>query len=946
MGKRLYSTSSSTSTTRNPAVSADPLDAISASPRSPPLKRRAIRDNSVSNDSGPAVPPQLSHAVPRTRSASSSSSSSIWGSCNSTERGLHDGRDAVARVDRKRGRSVDVENGSGSSGSDATARGQSCARRRGEGGALLDTSGASPPSSLVTTGPTGPNTNRTLVYGTSDTPSAGASPSSPPAPPRRNVVLLSSTPDFLRRHHERRDTDDSGDGGEQADRDGCPPLATATPASPLRLVRAAQEFLSPARSTLLRGLSHLRQSVAGTTSTRQTVQRSPRQQRRQQRHKASTRTSPLPSPSPPWGRLSSIKPTQDDLPSLPMAPRSEASQSGGNDTHRSQCPASAPTLLGLSVPSISGSRRSSVSVSEGWRAGELHGLEPGRGGPHRPTIQRDSEDALGSSASVRTVSVGSSRLSSPSVREVAELGVRNTYHHHHRRQRHFHTDGDDELVNPPATKSKVAGGAGSAALAGPYDARYASVSSLSESLANIVSSSRSTAQSSLTSAGAAAGGGGSVEQRGDTNAGAATAAAAAAASPTLPRRSATIMDPDLSPILPDEEERAVRRRMQRHGHRQRLHGVLKAEQNNNHGNSTSKPIPPISANVLELRSVGPPTLQQDRRNSPPRRSGLSRMPVHIFPPVAISAPSQKGKDDSGGAAAVTEQLVFRPIATASSSRCRRIARVTRTLLALSAVVVFVWCVAATTWPLVALQAPYAGYRGESSWLLSPSHTAAEAVFLYTHVNPVTDLQALYQVAPASLDAAGVARLHRRVLGEGVERLERATQHVAPNDSTPPPLRLLYYRAMIRAYLVVQRNSELYARSRDGSRWRRLVRYPVADVVKYGLHRFGSFTPRGSSLARSQAREWCDRIVTTIACSAQSELVSCPSVLYVEEAMARAAAPFVYTDVNEAHKSTQRRQRLQDLRTRLHRDWASEVYLETLLNFLRSSVHGLTRDHSR
>ncbi|KPA80113.1 hypothetical protein ABB37_05111 [Leptomonas pyrrhocoris] len=914
MGKRSRSRSTTTasSATRRPhVVSADFLSVSSASPHSPPFKKRAVGVGCGAgvdgNKDANVVPLQVCHEVQLSSAIPSVSSSSV-GSSTSQAEVLH-GQTGFARagVKHSRGRNNDPRE-------DST-------RRRGEDGVL---SKDSPLSSPTTASAAAPVINRTLVYDTGGTPpspsssapdwpTASSSPASPshPRPPHRNVVVLTSTPAFLRRG-KQRDADSAGD--DSRDKDVHSPSTSM--ASPLRLMRAAQEFLSPVRSTLLRGFSHLRQSVAGSNA--------PRTRPAAPERRSDVRTPPPPSP---WGRLSSIRPAREHLPSLSADSRGEPNRRGRGG-QRLQPAASAPTLLSLGVSSIAGSRRSSVSAVDMW--GFIENSRSRVEGPQRPTIQRDSADALASSTSGRASSLSSSRMSSPTARGVGEADNGTTDHRHDRVRRQHHRA--SEVVDLQADDVHRGGGR---ALVGPYDARYASVSSLSESLAKVVSSSHSTAQSSLTSAGAAACDGADhkdvLSAARDTSAGA-----------TLPRRSATLMDPNFSTILPDEEEQAVRRRMQRHGH-----GRAKVLCAPPQEHLASQRVP---TNVLELPSVRPPAPREAPRDAQARRDKTSRTSSEFHLGTDRAQQGSDGSETTGNAKpARQEHHPFRSV-TASTPLRRLTGRATRTMFALCAVIAVFWCIAATAWPLMALQTPYVGCLGGSfsattSTGTPPSYADSDAVFRYTHVNPVSDLQALYQVAPASLDAAEVDRLYRRTLSEGVERLERATQHLIPQDSTPPPHRLFFFRAMIHAYVAVQRNSELYARSRDASLWRRLLWYPLADVLKYGFHRFGALS-RTVSLTRSFARDWQDRIRASVACSAQSELVSCPSLLYVEEAMARAAAPFVYTDANEFHESPQRRRRLQEWRTRLHRDWESEVYLETLLSYIRSSVQESTRDYNR
>ena len=931
MGKRsrgATTTTTAAANARQPATTANPSEDFFGSPHSPPFKKRAVSGCGSNDTDTHAVPTLLEkdEAAEPLSSPSLPGSYSSTGSSESLEN-PRQGREGVAHAGVKRSRTDDDD----SVKKEAFVGLRRSARRRGEDdGAVLrvdasSSSSSSSSSRLLASSSTVSNTNRTLVYDAAGAPtrvshgansatseaSAATLSGSPLAssPPRRNVVLLTSTPAFIR-HGGQRGTHD-GDGADPAAReDYSPPPATASVSvTPLRLMQAARGLLSPARSTLLRGFSHLRQSVTGT-GTRRPAPSTP------------------PSPSP-LGRLSSIKPAGDNLPSFSTETGSVSNPRRGDAPRHAA--ATAPTLLSLGVSSIPGSGRSSVSASEAWGNSMLGG-EGKDGGGRRPTIHRDSDDALESSASVRTASLSSSRVSSPTVRGVEEADVA-SHTRRYRDSRYGH-----RYPRPPgvALDDRPDSGA-TAALTGPCDARYASVSSLSESLVNVVSSSRSTAQSSLTSASAA---GGSVGQSDGVVSAARDASGAAAV--MLPRRSATAMAPNLSSILPDEEEQAIRRRLQRYNNLHRgqppPEAAGTAQKSSFLQHSSRRRARPSSANVLELRPVGPPVSRSDTAD--------------------LSAGPHRRHNDGGGGggsrdaatATSTDQQRREPrvfhTTTASTPLHHLAARTSRTAVGFCVLAALLWCVATTAWPLLALQTPYTvceGRRLATDTSSLPAYAASEEAFLSRLVNPMSDLQALYHIDPHSLDVEGVAWLQRRTLSEAVERLERATQHLAPTDDTPPPHRLFYLRAMIHAYLVVHRNSELYARSRDTSAWRRLVRYPLADVLRYGFYRFDSLV-RDVSLTHSFVRDWQDRLSASVACSAQSEFVRCPSLLYVEEAMARAAAPFVYTDTNEALESPQRRRRLRDWRACLHRDWASEVYLETLLGYLRNSVQKMVRDY--
>ncbi|CBZ26029.1 conserved hypothetical protein [Leishmania mexicana MHOM/GT/2001/U1103] len=785
--------------------------------------------------------------------------------------------------------------------------------------------GTAAPASPTFYRPTG--TNRTLIYDV-ESPlllrpprrslqDAAASP--PPlvgsiaTPARRHAVVLTSTPLVIREERERVADDDAATHGP-----------SALLRTPLRLVRAARGLLSPASATLRRRLTHLRQSAAGAT-------RSERGLQRQQPTAASSASPPSPSP---WGRLSAIVPATDSLPSWAEEEGISGSASArAASRRRGPALSSEPLPDAAALSSIPASQRTSVSESDMWR-------RSGRGAelPEllRPTIHSDSVVLSDSSEGDITASL--SRQSSPIVTAVDE--VRGGSRLQRRRRV------DEELMG--------AGGVGvSAALRGPCDVRFAQVSSLSESLADIVSSSRSTAHSSLTSAAAAAASSTAAQNQISSAGHGSTGDAGEAC---IPRRSATVMDPNFSSILPDEEELAIRRRLQRGRNRQAPHirrdsdirgaGVAAL------GQARQNPVGTRAGagNVMELfvsRAPQPAPLDWLQPLQPEvRRCTSSRyasgVSVSAAGGVAAAASVRESLASRAHAADVWPPQPQRQSASSTlpSPPWLTVACVSRLTVALLSALVCVWCVVAVASPLIVLQPRYA-----LSAVTRTDAVAAEAQFVQTHANSVAELQALYKIAPASLGADAVVRLHHRTLSEGVERLERATQHVVPDDNAPPSRRLFYLRAMIRAYLALSRNCELYARSRDSSYWRRYVVYPLADMRLYGVRRFGSIASR-SLITTSAAVAWRDRVWTTVMCSAQSEVLLCPSVLYVEEAMARDAAQFVYTDVNEAHESPQRKRKLQEWRVRLHRDWTSEVYLETLLRYVRSGVQELTRNYNR
>ncbi|KAK7199896.1 hypothetical protein NESM_000037500 [Novymonas esmeraldas] len=775
------------------------------------------------------------------------------------------------------------------------------------------------PGSSTSTAPA--QTSRTLEYDVESPPHLGplvrrgqhaeASPPSllsvAPTPARRTRVLLTSTPLFIRQERAGVPTtaaavSSGGGGGASAS------ASMALLSTPLRLVRAARGLLSPAGASL-------RRRLASSSSGH------PPAPTRERESRGGSRSLIPPSP---WGRISSIAPANASLLSYPEDDRSDVSRRTASTVHGSSGAQAAA--------SVSGSRRSSAS-GRGLLRGGGGGVEEPQ--PHRPTIQLDSV-VLDDPGDEVTVSL--SRCSSPAVVAVEEAT----------------TLGRSQMHGRP----HIGGGGGRmgdrAALHGPCDVRFAQVSALSECLADIVSSSRSTAQSSLTSAaagGAAALSSSATQSRlssaGQSGTGEAGEEEEAESRWRALRRSATLMEPDVSPILLDAEELAIRRRLERR-----------------------RALGPAGGRDERHTSTGVPT--QRREDGEQQRGGQRRPPhthtgtgnvmllsVAPVPPPAVSTGGERLRGGEYARGAVPQRAasaaatgacppptrhrveLFGASSSPSPSPWRRsVARLCRHIVASVSLLLCVWGVAAVVLPLLALQPPFTPFTASAG----NAAAAAELEFVHTHVNPIADLQALYQIAPASLDADAVARLHRRTLSEGVERLERATQHLAPNDRSPPSRRLFHYRAMIRAYLVLSRNCELYARSRDASRWRRYVGYPLADVQRYGVRRFGSFVSQ-PSMELHHAMVWRDRLYTTVACSAQSEALACPSTLYVEEAMARDAAQFAYTDVNEAHESTQRRRQLLEWRTRLHRDWSSEVYLETLLGYVRSGVQGLTRHYN-
>ncbi|XQJ31644.1 hypothetical protein NXY56_007764 [Leishmania guyanensis] len=770
-------------------------------------------------------------------------------------------------------------------------------------------------------------TNLTLMYNFESPPlpsppcrnwqDATASPASLvgsiATPARRNGLVLTSTPPFIREERARA-----------AKGDAATHTPSASVSTPMRLVRVARGLLSPASTTLRRRLTHLRRSAVGATRFGQGLQR-------QQQTAASSVSPPL---SSPWGRLSTIMPASHSFPSC-MGEGSYGDNASVKAVSRRSGLASSsePLSDAVELSSIPANQRFSVSVSDTWRRGghdaELPELL-------RPTIQLGSVVLDNSSDDAITTSL--SRRSSPTVTAVDE--VRGVSRLQQRRRV------DDDL-------RAMSGRGDTAALCGPYDVRFAQVSSLSESLADIVSSSRSTAHSSLTSATATSALGAAGQARissagrdgaGDTE------------NECLPRRSATMMDINLSSILPDEEELAIRRRLQRSRNCQAPH----AQRDRDIHGANVAALEPVRRHPVATRACASNVMELFVTNAPPLAPLGQQLPLR--PEVRRLASSRCASGNSasgaGGMAAVASEhqsaashahtaRVWPPepqhpftSPMSSVSSWRTVARVSRRTVALLSALVCVWCVVAVVSPLVALQPRYT-----FSAVARVDSAAAETHFVQIHTNSVAELQALYQIAPASLSADAVMRLHHRTLSEGVERLERATQHLVPDDSAPPLRRLFYLRAMIRAYLVMSRNCELYARSRDGSRWRRYVVYPLADMKRYGVHRFGTFVG-SSTLNPGAAAAWRDRVWTTAMCSAQSEVLACPSVLYVEEAMARDAAQFMYTDVNEAYESPQRKRKLKEWRMCLHRDWGSEVYLETLLSYIRSGVQGLTRDYNR
>ena len=308
MGKRsrgATTTTTAAANARQPATTANPSEDFFGSPHSPPFKKRAVSGCGSNDTDTHAVPTLLEkdEAAEPLSSPSLPGSYSSTGSSESLEN-PRQGREGVAHAGVKRSRTDDDD----SVKKEAFVGLRRSARRRGEDdGAVLrvdasSSSSSSSSSRLLASSSTVSNTNRTLVYDAAGAPtrvshgansatseaSAATLSGSPLAssPPRRNVVLLTSTPAFIR-HGGQRGTHD-GDGADPAAReDYSPPPATASVSvTPLRLMQAARGLLSPARSTLLRGFSHLRQSVTGTGTRRH-----PRRHRRRRRWAGSARSS-------------------------------------------------------------------------------------------------------------------------------------------------------------------------------------------------------------------------------------------------------------------------------------------------------------------------------------------------------------------------------------------------------------------------------------------------------------------------------------------------------------------------------------------------------------------------------------------------------------------------------------------------------------------------------
>lgn len=215
-----------------------------------------------------------------------------------------------------------------------------------------------------------------------------------------------------------------------------------------------------------------------------------------------------------------------------------------------------------------------------------------------------------------------------------------------------------------------------------------------------------------------------------------------------------------------------------------------------------------------------------------------------------------------------------------------------------------------------------------------------------YVNTVPELHALYQIPPASLLQPELHRLSVRILGESVERLERGTQHrLRPSWSPGDPLythqqRIIYLRQAVHAYKVAQRRMLVYVRSRDASRWRRWVQYPLSDLWRFVIQRQG--VAPGLSVLLSGLDLW-DRLTTAVGCLSGHEALACPSCYYTEQSMVAVARTYVgYEDVNAAYESPERRRSNERLAHRLQRNWDSEVYMETLLSYIRSETRKLTR----
>lgn len=650
------------------------------------------------------------------------------------------------------------------------------------------------------------------------------SPSCSPPSIRRNAVLLTSTPNLQKRNLVPIET--TGGSGRTVTEDIITPLPP--PARPLRLppqnfFRVAQElFLSPVRSTILRGFSNLRQPDSRVPSTAGN----------------SADDGMSPPQESPWARVSSIH-------------------------HRRQC---ASADVDLSLSGLSTTDLVSPIANADFEQSQSALSRRAVGSVLRQSTQRTSYHSA-----------------PPSSRSLSSHSTSAATHHF-----------------PPPPPPYAAAPFYEGGFFPPNMDEAPVVSSLSDSTVDVVSSSRSSAPSSLTSL----------------------------------RSSTLVTTPDVSSILPDERTLGLRRR-RRQPQRQTHTTHSDAWRGERGGLATAVGglRLPNSDRILDRAKMG-------------RQNDVQVLPTASPPDVSqLQQGGRAERQDSSRLSLNSSSVPDIPLRSLrrrprSASFFRLLGWTTRALVLFFTVCVCLGILLAASQPLTELQARQ----------LTARFGNAERLFLNTYVNPITDLQALYQVPAASLSPRDVQRLHYRTLSEGVERLERSTQHLVPTDATTDVRRLQYLRNMIAGYLSVQQNSRMYARSRDASTWRRLVAYPLRDIIEFGLVRFGwasSFRLLwSSSTAAGVPTSWWERLQSTVSCFAQSDLLPCPSVAFVEEAMARQAAAYVQLDINEVFDSPKRRQTREEWRLRLYRDWESVVYLETLLGYIRSNAHERTRDYNK
>ncbi|CAD2214310.1 hypothetical protein AGDE_14252 [Angomonas deanei] len=227
-----------------------------------------------------------------------------------------------------------------------------------------------------------------------------------------------------------------------------------------------------------------------------------------------------------------------------------------------------------------------------------------------------------------------------------------------------------------------------------------------------------------------------------------------------------------------------------------------------------------------------------------------------------------------------------------------------------------------------------------------SHPEDRLARLY--VNSDSELHALYMVPAASLSEDEVRRLFLRTLSEGIERLERATLYLTPTDESNHPQRVAYYRQMIRAYVHLRHTSLMYARSRDASRKRRWITYSLEDMWQYGIGRRRPHHSPAVSVVLSlfSPLDLAGRVWTSASCFSQQELLPCMSLTVWKDQMLREAVEegVKYYDVNAAWESEEKRFRRLQRQARVIPDMDSEVYLNTLLDYIKEKTRDGTRDY--